>query len=349
MWSFVLLWRWVVVFFTMLFVVGLSLLSWITSFGLGLSHKNESFIFKLFDLFISEITNFRFRVGAVVVIFFLFFSRLILFSIFRSVLTLFTIVFTLSAVVSLITSSSSSIVSSSTVISVVSVIVVVSFSNWLVFFTGNRLSQRGWLCFNCNARGFFYFLCNGNWGRLNFRFRFRSCNDNWGLYNNGDNYYFFFNFLGRLWLNLNFFIQNITNNLFFVAHNRCNFAVSMFLNIGSECLLQFFIICKVLQSGAQWGNRLIDGWEGLVSLFNGVPQRCKFIIFWQLSSCMEYSNWACKNLEFFKLISTIVGSILNIGLFEESCNFLNASTFFNKSTFSVNFFDLFNFQIFLSF
>jgi hypothetical protein len=240
-----------VVFFTMLFVVGLSLFFWITSFGFGFSYKNESFIFKLFDFFISEITNFRFRIRAFVVIFFLFFYSLVLFSILRSVLALFAVVFTLSAVISLITSSSSAVVSSSTIISVVSVIVVVSFSNWLVFLTGNRLSQWGWLCFNCNTRGFFYFLYNSNWSGFNFRFRFRNYNHNWGLYNNSRDNHFFFDFLDRFWLNLNFFIQNITNDLFFVAHNRCDFAVSVFLNIGSKCLLQFFIICKVLQSGAQ--------------------------------------------------------------------------------------------------
>lgn len=200
------------VFFTMLFVVGLSLLSWVTSFRLWFSNDYEAIVFKLSDLLLSEGTNFGFGVRAVVILLLLFLNWIFL-SVFGFVLTFFTILVPLSAR-SLITSPSS--------FSVVSLLVVISFTSWLNILNWlGRFSKRSRFNFNSdNSGSLFNFLCNCNWSRnsLNFSFRLRSAYNDRGLNDNWNNNNFFFNFFDGFWLHFNFLIQNITDNLFLVAH-----------------------------------------------------------------------------------------------------------------------------------
>lgn len=311
---------------TVLFVVGFSLFSWVSCFGLWLSNDNESIIFQLSYLFLSEVADLWLRVRTVIVVFFLLlFLDWVLLSILWLIVALLTILISLSAVALVSSSSSFSVV--------LPLLVSVSLSCRFYFLCFNRLSQGSWLNLNCNhSWSLLNFLNSWNWGNsgsLNLGFRLRSANNSWSLHNcNWDNNSFFLDLFNWHRLHFNFLIQNITNNLFFVADNRCYFAVAVLLNIGSHWLLKFLVICKVLEGVAERGDRVIEGGEGLVTLLEGVPQMSEFIAFWEFGSCMIDGNESCKGLEFLELISTIVCDILLVGLFEECCNILNTNTFF---------------------
>ncbi len=141
---------------TVLFVVGFSLFSWVSCFGLWLSNDNESIIFQLSYLFLSEVADLGLRVRTVIVVFFLLlFLDWVLLSILWLIVALLTILISLSAVALVSSSSSFSVV--------LPLLVSVSLSCRFYFLCFNRLSQGSWLNLNCNhSWSLFNFLNSWN-------------------------------------------------------------------------------------------------------------------------------------------------------------------------------------------
>jgi len=156
----------------LLFVVSLLFMD-IFKFGFWFSYKNETIIFKLFDLLSSELTSFFFRIWASTFLLSLLASFLL---IFRPVLTslFFT---TLSSVIVASVITFSSIRSISVIsVSVISSFTLLSFSsNWLLWLFCNRLSNRLLLndrcrlLFDSNLRDFRNSLNYWFWFCLSYR------------------------------------------------------------------------------------------------------------------------------------------------------------------------------------
>jgi hypothetical protein len=218
--------------------------------GLGLGH-DEAIILQLLDLVLPEVTHLLLGVRAVAFLL-LPLGNCFLLSILGLILPLLPRLFSLTTLVA------------SSVLSVIPVIPVipVSIVALLVFLglLSGLLLSLDWLgglsewsgdCFNSNHGGLLAFLyhwclclegfglwdCHHNgcnhWGRLGLRHNgCGSLNGEWfrlGLY------------LFRL------FFKDITDNLLLIADNRCNLAVSVFLHVGRERLLQLAVVGEVFE------------------------------------------------------------------------------------------------------
>ena len=114
----------------------------------------------------------------------------------------------------------------------------------------------------------------------------------------------------------------------------------MLRNVGSQCFLEFPIICEILEGGGKGGNALIDCGVGLVALLEGAPEGSEFVSFGDLGSGVEEGNSAGEDVEFAELNGPVGSSILNIGLLEQHCGLLNASSFLEQRTLPVDLLDL---------
>ena len=234
----------------MLVLMELSLFTLVLSFRLGLADDGETFLFELPDLLFSEVSHLRLRVRTFAILLTLLLGGRSFFSVFGSVLTFLSTFLSLLAVISVL---SSSVVLSVIPVSVVALLVIFLLS-WLLLSLGRLglrgLSERSGLSFHCNNRGFFHFLSHDWSFRLHW-LRLRSCDnhwsDNWSRFRHSNNWCGWLGHHNKFRLDLYLLFQDITDNFFLVADNRNNLVISIFLNICSDCFLQFSVVCKVLE------------------------------------------------------------------------------------------------------
>lgn len=82
-------------------------------------------------------------------------------------------------------------------------------------------------------------------------------------------------------------------------------------------------------------------------MLEGAPKGGEFVAFGDLGSGVEESDGAGEDVEFLELNGPVGGSILNIGLLEQHCGLLNASSFLKQRSLPVDLLDLLGLKVLL--
>ena len=84
-------------------------------------------------------------------------------------------------------------------------------------------------------------------------------------------------------------------------------------------------------------------------MFEGVPEVGEFFAFGEFSTGVEEGDCAGEDFQFLELNSAVYGSILKIGLLEESGGLLDAGTFLDECGFAIDLFYLFGLEVLFGF